>query len=171
RRKAASTRLKLEISRREHMRAVVQRVTRAEVRIAGEVAGRIAAGLLALVGIGANDTTSSARELARKILNLRVLGDAEGKMNCSLLETGGGILCVSQFTLYGDARRGRRPSYAAAATPALARPLYEEFLAQVRALAAPRRIMVESGQFQAMMKVELVNDGPVTILLDTEKVF
>lgn len=153
------------------MRAVIQRVTRAEVRIDAEVVGRIGPGLVALVGIGSSDTEAAAHELAEKILNLRIFDDDKGKMNRSLLDAGGGILCVSQFTLYGDARRGRRPSYAAAALPAAARSLYEEFVLQVRALAETRGIDVASGRFQAMMEVELVNDGPVTILLDTEKVF
>jgi D-aminoacyl-tRNA deacylase len=150
------------------MRAVVQRVRRAEVTAGGEVLGRIGRGLVVLIGVGATDSIDSARFLAGKVLNLRILDDSEGKMNRSILESGGGILCVSQFTLYGDARRGRRPSYAAAAPPAVAQPLYEKFLEEVTAIASPRGITVQSGRFQAMMQVELVNDGPVTILLDTD---
>ncbi len=150
------------------MRAVVQRVSRAEVTAGGEVLGRIGRGLVVLIGIGAIDSIHEARFLAGKVLNLRILDDSEGKMNQSILETGGGILCVSQFTLYGDARRGRRPSYTAAAPPAVAQPLYEKFLEEVTARASPRGITVQSGRFQAMMQVELVNDGPVTILLDTD---
>ncbi|MGH9345491.1 MAG: D-aminoacyl-tRNA deacylase [Terriglobia bacterium] len=153
------------------MRAVVQRVSRAEVRVAGEVTGRISAGLLVLVGVGAADTAKSARTLAEKVMRLRILDRGEEKMNCSLFETGGGILCVSQFTLYGDARHGRRPSYHTAAPPAVAQPLYEAFVNEVRALAESYSIAVESGRFQAMMEVELVNDGPVTVLLDTDKLF
>ncbi len=150
------------------MRAIVQRVSRAEVTAGGEVLGRIGRGLVVLIGVGAIDSIDEARFLAGKVLNLRILDDSEGKMNQSILETGGGILCVSQFTLYGDARRGRRPSYTAAAPPAVAQPLYEKFLEEVMALASPRGITVQSGRFQAMMQVELVNDGPVTILLDTD---
>lgn len=153
------------------MRAVVQRVSRAEVRVGGEVVGRIGAGLLILTGIAASDTPEAARALAAKAMNLRILDDGAGKMNCSIFERGGGVLCVSQFTLYGDARRGRRPSYIEAAAPARAEPLFRIFLEEVRALASPHGITVESGRFQAVMGVELVNDGPVTILLDTDKAF
>jgi len=153
------------------VRAVVQRVRRAEVRVGGERVGRIGSGLLVLVGVGRHDTPQSAVSLADKVLNLRILDDEQGTMNRSLLEAGGGVLCVSQFTLYGDARHGRRPSYIDAALPPAAEPLYQKFLEEVRARALPHGIQVESGRFQAMMDVELVNDGPVTILLDTEKVF
>lgn len=153
------------------MRAVVQRVSRAEVRVGGKVVGRIGAGLLVLAGIGADDTAEAASLLTDKILNLRILDDEAGKMNRSILETGGGVLCVSQFTLYGDARRGRRPSYISAAAPAAAQPLFERLLEELRARAMPHGVLIESGQFQAMMEVELVNDGPVTILLDTGKAF
>lgn len=153
------------------MRAVVQRVRRAEVRVDGKVVGRIGPGLLVLVGVGINDTREAAKTLAEKLMSLRIFDDDEGKMNCSILERSGGVLCVSQFTLYGDARRGRRPSYIEAAPPTAAGPLYEKLLEEVRALALPRGVRVESGRFQAMMEVELVNDGPVTILLDTDKVF
>lgn len=153
------------------MRAVVQRVRRAEVRVDGRVVGRIGPGLLVLVGIGVNDTREAAKMLAEKLMSLRIFDDDKGRMNCSILEQGGGVLCVSQFTLYGDARRGRRPSYIEAAPPAAAGPLYEKFLEEVQTCALPRGVTMESGRFQAMMEVELVNDGPVTILLDTDKVF
>jgi D-aminoacyl-tRNA deacylase len=153
------------------MRAVVQRVTRAEVRVGGAVVGCIGRGLVMLLGIARDDTPEAARYLAQKIVNLRVFDDAGGRMNRSLLdlgrEAGVGILCVSQFTLYGDCRKGRRPSYDRAAQPAVARPLYEGFLDDLRGLG----VRVEAGQFQAMMDVELVNDGPVTLLLDSDKSF
>jgi D-aminoacyl-tRNA deacylase len=153
------------------VRAVVQRVRRAEVRVGGEPVGSIGSGLLVLMGVGRHDTPESASSLADKVLNLRILDDKQGKMNRSLLETGGNILCVSQFTLYGDARHGRRPSYIDAALPPAAEPLYQKFLEELRARAVPQGIRVESGRFQAMMDVELVNDGPVTILLDSDKAF
>lgn len=153
------------------MRAVIQRVSRAEVRVEGQSVARIGSGLLALVGIGVNDTPASARSLAEKILHLRILNDADGKMNRSVMDAGGAILCVSQFTLYGDARGSRRPSYTGAAAPGAAQSLYKVLLEDLRTLATPQGIAIESGRFQAMMEVELVNDGPVTILLDTEKVF
>lgn len=142
-------------------------MNRAEVRVEGRVVGRIGRGLLVLVGIGATDTPAAAHYLAEKIIGLRVFDDAEGRMNRSLLETGGEILCVSQFTLYGDCRKGRRPSFDRAASSEAARALYEEFLRCLRAAVA----RVETGEFQAMMEVELVNDGPVTLLLDSEKSF
>jgi D-tyrosyl-tRNA(Tyr) deacylase len=148
----------------ERMRAVVQRVTRAEVRVDGACVGRIRAGLAVLVGVAKEDTPEAGRYLAEKIVNLRIFGDADGRMNRSLIETGGSILCISQFTLYGDCRKGRRPSYERAAAPAAARTLYELFLEQLRGFGVP----VETGQFQAMMDVEMVNDGPVTLLLDSE---
>jgi D-aminoacyl-tRNA deacylase len=153
------------------MRAVIQRVTRAEVRSGGKLLSRIGPGLLVFVGIGLNDSAELCRRLAEKILTLRILNDEGGKMNRSILETGGGILCVSQFTLFGDARRGRRPSYTAAAPPAAAAPLYDRFVEELRLLAASQAISVQSGQFQAVMDVELVNDGPVTILVDTDRTF
>jgi D-aminoacyl-tRNA deacylase len=153
------------------VRAVVQRVSGAEVRAGGETVSRIGPGLLVLVGIGRHDTPESAVSLVDKVLNLRILNDELGRMNCSVLETGGSILCVSQFTLYGDVRRGRRPSYTDAAPPAVAEPLYRKFLEELSARALPQGILIQSGRFQAMMQVELVNDGPVTILLDTDKVF
>jgi D-tyrosyl-tRNA(Tyr) deacylase len=149
------------------MRAVVQRVTDARVEVAGDVAGEIGAGVLVLLGVARDDTGSDADYLAEKINNLRVFDDAEGKMNLSLLETGGAMLVVSQFTLYGDVRRGRRPSYSDAAEPEKANELYQYFIDRVRSLG----VKVETGVFQAMMKVSLTNDGPVTILLDSRKLF
>lgn len=149
------------------MRVVVQRVSRAEVRVEGRVVGRIGRGLLVLVGIATGDTEEAGRALAEKIVNLRILDDDQGRMNRSLLEAGGGVLCVSQFTLYGDCRKGRRPSYDRAASPVVARSLYESFVASLRSLG----VHVETGEFRAMMEVELVNDGPVTLLLDSEKLF
>jgi D-tyrosyl-tRNA(Tyr) deacylase len=149
------------------MRAVIQRVTDARVEVAGEIVGEIGAGLLALLGVARDDTRDDADYLADKIANLRVFDDDEGKMNRSLLETGGEILVVSQFTLYGDVRRGRRPSYTDAAEPEKANELYEYFVERVRSLG----VRVETGVFQAMMKVSLTNDGPVTILLDSRKAF
>jgi D-tyrosyl-tRNA(Tyr) deacylase len=149
------------------MRAVVQRVRRAEVRVNDQVVGRIGTGLLVLVGIAREDTPETGKALAEKIAQLRVFDDDAGRMNRSLLETGGAVLCVSQFTLYGDCRKGRRPSYDRAAAPDVARALYESFVASLRALG----VRVETGEFRAMMDVELVNDGPVTLLLDSDKVF
>jgi D-tyrosyl-tRNA(Tyr) deacylase len=149
------------------MRAVVQRVQRAEVRVKGEVIGRIGPGLVVLVGIAQTDSDADLKVLTEKIVNLRVFEDEQGKMNRSLLESGGQVLCVSQFTLYGDCRKGRRPSYDQAAGPEAARRLYDDFVAALRAHGIP----VATGQFQAMMEVELVNDGPVTLLLDSEKKF
>ncbi len=153
------------------MRAVVARVSRAEVRVDGQVVGRIGQGLLILVGVAKGDTPETVKALAEKLVHLRVFDDVEGRMNRSLLETRGSVLCVSQFTLYGDCRKGRRPSYERAARPEDARPLYEAFLESLRELLRGTGASVESGRFQAMMEVELVNDGPVTLLLDTEKRF
>ena len=149
------------------MRAVVQRVRRAEVRVGTRVVGRIGRGLLVLVGIAAGDSEATGKQLAEKIVNLRVFDDSEGRMNRSLVEADGEVLCVSQFTLYGDCRKGRRPSYDRAASPEGARSLYESFVTSLRALG----VKVETGEFRAMMDVELVNDGPVTLLLDSEKIF
>ncbi len=149
------------------MRAVLQRVTRASVRVGGETVGEIGRGLVVLLGVARDDEELDALYLVEKVLNLRVFEDAEGRMNLSLAEAGGALLAVSQFTLYGDARKGRRPSWFDAAPPELARPLYEFFVAEARA----RDARVETGSFQAMMEVELVNDGPVTILLDSRKLF
>ena len=149
------------------MRAVLQRVTRASVRVGGETVGEIGPGLLVLLGVARDDGEEDAAYLAEKVLGLRVFEDAEGRMNLSLAEAGGALLAVSQFTLYGDVRKGRRPSWFDAAPPELARPLYERFVAEARARGA----RVETGSFQAMMEVELVNDGPVTLLLDSRKLF
>ena len=145
------------------MRVVVQRTTRAEVRIDGQVHGRIEHGLVLLVGFKADDTEATLEWMAEKIVGLRIFRDDEDKMNRSLQDIGGGLLVVSQFTLYGDARKGRRPSFIDAAHPDIAIPLYERFIALLRAqVAGP----VETGEFGAMMDVELVNDGPVTLLLE-----
>ncbi len=147
------------------MRAVIQRVSRASVVVEGRVAGEIVAGLVVLLGVGRADNPESAAYLAEKIVNLRIFSDDAGKMNLSLLDVGGSALVVSQFTLYGDTRGGRRPSYIQAAPPEEANLLYQEFVGSMRG----RGIRVETGVFQAHMQVELVNDGPVTILLDSEK--
>lgn len=149
------------------MRAVVQRVSRCRVLVEGRVIGEIGPGLLVLLGVGKADTEASADYLAEKIIGLRIFEDAEDKMNLSVQDAGGAVLVVSQFTLYGDVRRGKRPSFDAAARPEEARRLYEYFVAQVRAAG----LRCETGQFQATMEVELVNTGPVTILLDSEKIF
>ena len=153
------------------MRAVVQRVQTAEVRVDGRVVGRIGPGLLVLLGIGSGDTPASAEALAEKIVHLRIFDDQARRMNRSLVEAGGSVLAVPQFTLYGDCRQGRRPSYDRAAPPEAARPLYAAFVESLRALLRGTDAQVETGQFQAMMEVESVNDGPVTLLLDSEKAF
>jgi D-aminoacyl-tRNA deacylase len=145
------------------MRAVVQRVASASVLVDGHVASAIGAGLLVLVGVTHDDTIEHASSLARKIGGLRVFENGDGKMNRSVLEVAGSALVVSQFTLYGDCRKGRRPSFDAAAKPEQARPLYEALVADLRSLG----VTVATGVFQAHMQVELVNDGPVTLLLDT----
>ncbi len=149
------------------MRAVVQRVRSAEVRVAGEVVGRMGAGLLALVGAGQGDNEGAAEELVRKITNLRVFPDENGQMNLSLLERGGQLGIVSQFTLFGDTRKGRRPSYNGALAPERAAPLIDEVVRAARACG----VEVMTGRFGALMEVELVGDGPVTLLVDTEKQF
>ena len=149
------------------MRAVVQRVSRVRVTVNGEVTGEIAAGLMILIGIGRDDTSAVALTMAEKIANLRIFEDDQGKMNRSLLEVNGSALVVSQFTLYGDARGQRRPSFIAAAPPEQAKKLYEEFSEALGRLG----VTVATGVFQAMMSVELVNEGPVTILLDSDKKF
>jgi D-aminoacyl-tRNA deacylase len=147
------------------VRAVIQRVTRANVTVEDRVAGGIGSGLLVLLGVGKTDNPESASYLAEKIANLRIFRDEAGKMNLSVLDIGGSALVVSQFTLYGDTRGGRRPSFIQAAPPKEANRLYEEFVKSLRSLG----MKVETGVFQAHMLVELVNDGPVTILLDSEK--
>jgi D-aminoacyl-tRNA deacylase len=149
------------------MRAVLQRVSRARVLVDGRVTGQIEAGLAVLIAVGREDTDVSAASMAEKIVNLRIFNDEQGKMNRSLLDTGGAILAVSQFTLYGDARGQRRPSFIQAAPPEQGKALYEEFVRALRALG----VRVETGVFQTHMSVELANDGPVTILLDSEKQF
>jgi D-aminoacyl-tRNA deacylase len=149
------------------MRAVVQRVSRAKVTVADEVAGEIGRGLLVLLGVGEKDAQADADYCAQKICGLRIFEDADGKMNRSVGDVRGSILAVSQFTLYGDVRRGKRPSFDSAAKPDQARKLYEYFVERVRAAG----LRCETGQFQEMMQVELVNDGPVTILIDSEKQF
>ena len=149
------------------MRAVVQRVSRARVTVEGGVTGEIGAGLLILLGIGRNDTSAVAVSMAEKIAHLRIFEDDEGKMNRSLLDVKGSALVVSQFTLYGDARGQRRPSFIAAAPPDQAKKLYENFSEALRRLG----VSVATGVFQAMMSVESVNEGPVTILLDSDKTF
>jgi D-aminoacyl-tRNA deacylase len=149
------------------MRAVVQRVSRARVTVETSVAGEITAGLLILLGVGRDDTSAVATSMAEKIANLRIFEDDQEKMNRSLVDVRGSALVVSQFTLYGDARGQRRPSFIAAAPPEQAKKLYEEFCEALRRLG----ITVATGVFQAMMLVELVNEGPVTILLDSDKVF
>jgi D-tyrosyl-tRNA(Tyr) deacylase len=149
------------------MRVVLQRVTRAQVRVEGETVGEIGRGLVVLLGVARDDTEEDARYLVEKTVGLRVFDDEEGRMNLSVVETGGGLLVVSQFTLYGDVRRGRRPSWVEAAPPEVAERLYEFFVAESRQKVA----RVETGSFRRMMEVELVNDGPVTILLDSRKLF
>ena len=149
------------------MRAVVQRVSRAKVTIKDWTTGEIGLGLLVLLAVGQEDTESDATYLAEKISGLRIFEDEQGKMNRSVQDVGGSVLAVSQFTLYGDARRGKRPSFAAAAPPQHARRLYEFFVERIRAAGLP----CETGRFQEMMQVELVNEGPVTLLLDSAKAF
>jgi D-tyrosyl-tRNA(Tyr) deacylase len=149
------------------MRAVVQRVSRASVKVDGVVVGEIGKGLLVLVGVAQDDTESDADYLVDKIIGLRIFEDAEEKMNLSVKDVNGAVLAVSQFTLYGDVRRGKRPSFDAAARPEQAKKLYEYFVERVRATG----LKCETGTFQAMMKVELANEGPVTIMIDSKKLF
>jgi D-tyrosyl-tRNA(Tyr) deacylase len=149
------------------MRAVVQRVSRARVTVEGRATGEIGSGLMILLGVGREDTSAVAASMAEKIANLRIFEDDQGKMNRSLLDVRGAALVVSQFTLYGDARGQRRPSFISAAPPEKAKALYEKFSEAMQALG----IIVATGIFQAMMSVELVNEGPVTILLDSDKTF
>lgn len=149
------------------MRAVIQRVSRAQVKVGDEVVGKIGPGLLVLLGVAKTDTQADAEYLAAKIMGLRIFEDENGKMNLSLAETNRSVLAVSQFTLYGDVRKGKRPSFDEAAPPELARELYEHFVAKIREAS----VSCETGRFQATMQVELVNDGPVTILLDSARAF
>jgi D-tyrosyl-tRNA(Tyr) deacylase len=149
------------------MRAVVQRVSRAKVTVKDWVNGEIGHGVLVLLGVGHDDTEADATYLAEKIAGLRIFEDDDGKMNRSVKDANGSVLAVSQFTLYGDVRRGKRPSFDAAAPPDQARRLYESFVEQIRAAG----LLCETGRFQEMMQVELVNEGPVTILLDSRKGF
>ncbi len=149
------------------MRAVVQRVTRARVTVAQAVVGEIGQGACVFVGVAADDTPEDAEQLAQKVVGLRIFEDDAGKMNEGLLEHGGSLLCVSQFTLLGDARHGRRPSFTLAMAPEPALVLFETFCAACRRLGA----RVETGRFRADMQVELVNDGPITLLIDTRRVF
>jgi D-tyrosyl-tRNA(Tyr) deacylase len=146
------------------MRAVVQRVAQARVVIDGAATGEIQRGLLVLLGVTHSDTVEQAHWLAEKVVGLRVFNDADGKMNLGVADVGGGVLVVSQFTLYGDCRKGRRPSFLDAAGPEIAIPLYEAFVNAIRAIGIP----TATGQFGAMMQVELVNDGPVTLIVDSK---
>jgi D-tyrosyl-tRNA(Tyr) deacylase len=146
------------------MRVVLQRVSRARVVVDGEVVGAIDRGLLVLLGVAAGDSADDAGRLADKVVGLRIFADAEGKMNLGVADVGGAVLVVSQFTLYGDCRKGRRPSFVEAAPPDLAVPLYEAFINAVRAHGIP----TATGRFGAMMQVELVNDGPVTLIVDSK---
>jgi D-tyrosyl-tRNA(Tyr) deacylase len=149
------------------MRAVIQRVTSASVTVEGEIIGAIEKGLLVLLGVAQEDTDDDARQMAEKVAQLRIFEDADGKMNLSVEEIGGAVLVVSQFTLLGDCRKGRRPSFIAAALPEVAERLYETFAANL----GSRGLRVATGKFRANMQVALVNDGPVTILLDSKKQF
>ena len=149
------------------VRAVVQRVSRAEVRVGAEVTGRIGRGLVVLLGAGDDDTDADLGYLVDKVVGLRIFADDDGNMNRSVVDVGGALLIVSQFTLYGDARKGRRPSFVKAMAPEPAQQLYEQFVAAARATGVP----VETGRFRAAMAVELVNDGPVTLLLDSKRQF
>ena len=149
------------------MRAVVQRVSRAKVTVNGWTAGKIGRGLLVLLGVGQTDTEADAAYLSEKVAGLRIFEDEDGKMNRSVRDVGGSVLVVSQFTLYGDVRRGKRPSFDEAAAPEAARRLYELFVQRIQAAG----LRCETGRFQEMMQVELVNEGPVTILLDSGKAF
>ena len=149
------------------MRAVIQRVKSASVTVDGELVSEIDTGLLIFIGIAHDDTETEIDHIANKVANLRIFEDTDGKMNCSLLDIGGSALVVSQFTLYGDCRKGRRPSFIGAARPEVANELYEKFISVLEELNIPTK----GGTFQAMMDVQLVNDGPVTILLDSDKQF
>jgi D-tyrosyl-tRNA(Tyr) deacylase len=149
------------------MRVVIQRVTSARVIVEGEIVGEIGSGLVVLLGIASDDALQDVKYLVEKIVGLRLFDDADGRMNLSVRDVGGALLIVSQFTLYGDVRRGRRPSWSEAAPPEVAEPLYESFVAEARRFVG----RVATGSFRRMMQVELTNDGPVTILLDSRKMF
>lgn len=149
------------------MRAVIQRVRRASVTIDGTIHGEIYRGMVVLLGIHANDTLTDLQWLAEKIVNLRIFDDPQGKMNLSLADIDGAMLIISQFTLYGDCRKGRRPGFSSAAPPETAEPLYRRFIEEIQ----KKQVKVATGIFQAVMDVELVNEGPVTLLLDSEKQF
>ncbi|MBR9801453.1 D-tyrosyl-tRNA(Tyr) deacylase [bacterium] len=149
------------------MRAVVQRVSSASVTVEEQIVGEIGPGLLILLGVGTDDERADGIWLAEKVAGLRIFPDADGKMNCSVRDAGGAALVVSQFTLYGDCRKGKRPSFVRAAPPEIANSLYEDFMAELRG----HGLQVESGRFQAHMDVESVNDGPITLLLDSRKTF
>ena len=149
------------------MRAVVQRVSEASVSVDGETIGRIEKGLLVLLGVGTGDTEEDAKAMAEKLIGLRLFNDADRKMNLSVIDVGGRVLMISQFTLHGDCRKGRRPSFVHAARPEQAVPLYESVIRRLR----DRNLTVETGSFGATMEVALVNSGPVTLLVDTKKVF
>lgn len=149
------------------MRAVVQLVSKASVKVSGRITGKIGAGLVVLLGVSRDDTEKDVEYLADKISNLRIFPDEKGLMNRSALDVEGEILVISQFTLFGDCRKGRRPSYSKAASPEIAQKLYKLFIAELE----KRKITVATGEFQAIMKLSLTNDGPVTILVDSEKMF
>ncbi len=148
------------------MRAVVQRVSQAKVEVEGALVGEIGLGLLVLLGIAKTDTRQDAEYMADKLVGLRIFSDDAGKMNRDVMETGGSLLVVSQFTLYGDVRRGRRPGFDRAAEPQVARALYEHFIGAVRSRGVP----VQTGTFQALMSVHLTNEGPVTIIVESERI-
>jgi D-tyrosyl-tRNA(Tyr) deacylase len=149
------------------MRAVIQRVSRSSVKVDGIIQGEISQGMLVLLGIRGGDTNIDLQWLAEKIVHLRIFEDQQGKMNKSLADIDGEMLIISQFTLYGDCRKGRRPGFSSAAPPEIAEPLYQQFIEEVK----NRQVRVATGIFQATMEVELINDGPVTLMLDTEKQF
>jgi len=161
---ADGVRRRSERTRFARVRALLQRTTRAEVRVEGDVVGSIGNGLVVLLGVGPEDSAQTAADLARRVTELRLFRDADGRTNLSLIDIGGAVLAISQFTLYADTRRGRRPGFTGAASPELAEELYRQFVAALRALG----VMVEIGRFGAEMAVDLVNDGPFTIWLDTD---
>lgn len=150
------------------MRAVVQRVKRAQVSVEGSITGKIEKGILVLLGVGENDEIEDLEYMAKKIINLRIFEDNEDKMNLSVLDVGGNVLVISQFTLYGDCRKGNRPSYSKAARPDIAKEYYDRFIEYIK---DNYKIKVESGIFQASMEVDFINDGPVTLMLDSKKIF